>query len=42
MKASEYIHLDGIAIADLVEKKEVSAKEVLDASFEQLEKVQPE
>src|SRR5699024_10409792 len=42
MKSSEYIHLDGVAIADLVERKEVSAKEVLDASFEQLEKVQPE
>lgn len=41
MKREEYIQLDGIELAALIEKKEVSYKEVLDASFEQLEKVNP-
>lgn len=41
LKREEYIHLDGIGIAELIEKKQVSYKEVLDASFEQLEKVNP-
>lgn len=41
MKREEYIQLDGVALADLIEKKEVTAKEALEASFEQLEKVNP-
>lgn len=41
MKRQEYIHLDGVELATLIEKKEVSREEVLTASFEQLEKVQP-
>lgn len=41
MKREEYIQLDGIGLAELLEKKEVSYKEVLDASYEQLEKVNP-
>ncbi len=41
MKREEYIHLDGIGLATLIEKKEVTKQEVLDASFEQLEKVNP-
>lgn len=41
MKTEEYIHLDGVGLAELIEKKEVTRKEVLDVSFEQLEKVNP-
>lgn len=41
MKREEYIHLDGVGIAELIAKKEVTKKEVLDASFKQLEKVNP-
>lgn len=42
MKREEYIQLDGIAIHSLIAQKEVSPKEILDASFAQLEKVQPD
>lgn len=41
MKRQEYIHLDGVELATLIEKKEVSHEEVLAASYEQLDKVQP-
>src|SRR5690625_459365 len=39
MKLSEYISLDGVDIVNLIQKKEVTKKEILDLSFEQLDKV---
>ena len=39
MKLSEYIKLDGTEIAQLIAKKEVTKKEMIDLSFKQLEKV---
>lgn len=39
MKREEYIQLDGTELSALIKGKEVTPKEVLDASFEQLEKV---
>src|SRR5690625_963962 len=41
MKLSEYISLDGVDIVNLIQKKEVTKKEILDLSFEQLDKVNP-
>lgn len=41
MKSEEFIQLDGVGLAELLVKKEVMKEEVLDASFEQLEKVNP-
>lgn len=41
MKTEEYIHLDGVGLQTLIQQKELSPKELLDASFDQLEKVQP-
>ena len=41
MKREDYIHLDSVELAALIEKKEVSSQEALDASFTQLEKVNP-
>lgn len=41
MNKDTYIQLDGVGIAELIAKKEVTPKEVLDASFEQLEKANP-
>lgn len=40
MKLSEYIQLDGIAIAELIRNKEVKKEEIIDLSFKQLERVQ--
>lgn len=37
-----YIQLDGVALAKLIDEKEVSVEEALDASFQQLEKVNQE
>lgn len=42
VKREEFIQLDGVALAKMLEEKAVSQEEVLQASFEQLEKVQPE
>src|SRR5699024_9816626 len=36
-----YIQADATALAELIRKKEVTPKEVIDASFQQLEKVNP-
>src|SRR5690625_1023197 len=41
MKLSEYISLDGVDIVNLIQKKEVTKKEILDFSYEQLNKVNP-
>lgn len=41
MKREEYIQLDGVALANLIERKEVKKAEVLKVSFDQLEKVNP-
>lgn len=41
MKREEYIQLDGVGLAELIANQEVTKEEVLDASFEQLEKVNP-
>lgn len=41
MKIEEYIQFDGVGLHSLIQEKEVSPKEVLDASFAQLEKTQP-
>ncbi len=39
LKIEDYIHLDGVGLAEMIEKKDVTCTEVLDASFAQLEKV---
>lgn len=41
MKREEYIQYDGIGLQKLIEAKEVTAKELLDASYAQLDKVNP-
>jgi len=41
MDLNTYLTLDAIALADLVKKKEVSPKELVELSFHQLEKVNP-
>lgn len=42
MKLSEYVNLDGVDIVSLIKKKEVTKEEMIDLSFEQLDKVNPE
>src|SRR5690625_1298935 len=39
VKQSDYIQLDGVDIVNLINDKQVSKKEVLDASFRQLDEV---
>lgn len=41
LKRETYIQLDGVGLSELIAKKEVTKQEVLDASFAQLEKVNP-
>src|SRR5690625_2850310 len=41
MKQAEYVQYDGIGLEQLIANKEVKAEEVLEASFTQLEKVNP-
>ncbi|MGM8364048.1 amidase [Virgibacillus sp. W0181] len=42
MRTEEYVKLDATAMAELIAKKEVTPIELLQTSFEQLEKVNPE
>jgi len=41
MKLAEYIHYDAIALAELVSKKEISPKELLDNAINLTEKINP-
>src|SRR5690606_34065809 len=42
MDLKEYIHLDAVGMAALLKNKEVSGQELLDASFDRLEQVEPQ